>query len=190
MLLFYKFLSNAFTKSSIFAILKNKRMKQIILFLVGILFLTACQESKKPTTEQSVAIEEKVAEQHFGKKIDAQNAINAKDLLTILNDKDSVFVKVKGEVDAVCKIKGCWMSFPLSDEIPLRIRFKDYDFFVPLNCENHTTIVEGWAYKTILSVEELKHYAEDAEYSQEEIDAIVEPETEYTFMADGVLMYE
>lgn len=165
-------------------------MKQIILFLVGVLFLTACQESKKTATEEKVATEKKVAEQHFGKTIDAQNAVNAEDLLTILENKDSVFVKIKGEVDAVCKKKGCWMSFPLSDEIPLRIRFKDYDFFVPLNCENHIAIVEGWAYKTILSVEELKHYAEDAEYSQEEIDAITEPETEYTFMADGVLMYE
>lgn len=165
-------------------------MKRITFFLFSIFFLMACQESKNPASEVAEQNPKEMIEQHFGKKIDAQNAVNAEDLLTILENKDSVFVKIKGEVDAVCKKKGCWMSFPLSDEIPLRIRFKDYDFFVPLNCENHIAIVEGWAYKTILSVEELKHYAEDAEYSQEEIDAIVEPETEYTFMADGVLMYE
>jgi hypothetical protein len=40
------------------------------------------------------------------------------------------------------------------------------------------------------SVEELRHYAEDAGKSQEEIEAITEPKKTYSFVADGVLLKE
>lgn len=44
------------------------------------------------------------------------------------------------------------------------------------------------AYKSQTSVEELRHYAEDAGKSKEEIESITEPRIEYTFMADGVYL--
>lgn len=68
------------------------------------------------------------------------------------------------------------------------VKFKDYGFFVPLNCEGRTAVMEGWAYKDVQSVEELKHYAFDAGKTQEEIDSITEPEVTYTFLADGVVL--
>ena len=37
-----------------------------------------------------------------------------------------------------------------------------------------------------VSVDELKHYAEDAKKSQEEIDAIKEPKKELRFTASGI----
>ena len=40
------------------------------------------------------------------------------------------------------------------------------------------------------SVEELKHYAEDAKKSQDEIDAITEPKTEIRFMASGMVVVD
>jgi len=41
---------------------------------------------------------------------------------------------------------------------------------------------------SIESVEELKHYAKDEGKSQAAIDSIVAPKTNYSFMADGVLI--
>ena len=40
------------------------------------------------------------------------------------------------------------------------------------------------------SFEELKHYLSDAEASQEEIDAVTEPEYNYAFEAVGVIIKE
>jgi hypothetical protein len=38
------------------------------------------------------------------------------------------------------------------------------------------------------SVDELRHYAKDAGKSQASIDSIINPETTYSFLADGVLI--
>jgi len=66
------------------------------------------------------------------------------------------------------------------------VRFKDYGFFVPKDISGKDVIVEGKAYSTEVSVEELRHYAEDAGKSKEEIMAITEPEQTYAFLATGV----
>ena len=47
---------------------------------------------------------------------------------------------------------------------------------------------EGKAFVKETSVEELKHYAEDAGKSKEEIAKITEPKLEMSFEASGVLM--
>jgi hypothetical protein len=49
--------------------------------------------------------------------------------------------------------------------------------------------VEGRAFREVLSVETLRHYAEDAGKSKEEIEAITAPETRLSFEANGVLIY-
>ena len=48
----------------------------------------------------------------------------------------------------------------------------------------------GFAHKEVLSVEMLRHYAEDGGKSKEEIMKITEPETRLSFEADGVLIYK
>ena len=68
------------------------------------------------------------------------------------------------------------------------MKFKDYAFFVPKNAQDEEVIVNGKAFVSIESVEELKHYAKDAGKSQASIDSIVTPKTTYSFMADGVLI--
>jgi len=161
-----------------------------LLFLTSIL-LFACNETPKNTEELRTDEVEALAEikfQKFGKEITPKGAIEASEVFAKLEKEDSVFVKVNTSVNEVCKKKGCWMTVSLNEETDMRVKFKDYDFFVPLNCEGRNTIIEGWAYKHEMSVATLKHYAEDGEATQEEIDAITEPEIEYTFMADGVLM--
>ena len=69
------------------------------------------------------------------------------------------------------------------------IRFKDYSFFVPKNAAGQKAIVQGNLSKTVTSVDELKHYAQDEGKSQEEIDAITEPVVELKLMAEGVIIY-
>ena len=63
---------------------------------------------------------------------------------------------------------------------------KDYAFFVPTALKGKTVVMEGKAENKEISVNELKHYAEDAKKSQAEIDKITKPENETRFLASGI----
>jgi hypothetical protein len=94
-------------------------------------------------------------------------------------------VIVEGTITSVCPKKGCWMRVADgADE--LFVRFKDYGFFVPMNASGHRVVMHGTATEREVSVDELRHYAEDAGKSAEEIAAITEPRMEVMFMADSV----
>lgn len=167
-------------------------MKYLSLLFVVALFLLSCQENKNTNLQEQETKEVKTETEanflKFGKEISPDGAIDAKGLVAKLNSADSVQIKLKSTVNAVCKKKGCWMTVPIDEKTEIRVRFKDYEFFVPKNSEGKNVIFEGWAYKYTTSIKELQHYALDGGASIEEIDAITEPEVGYTFMADGVLM--
>ena len=64
-------------------------------------------------------------------------------------------------------------------------------FFVPVDSvEGKTAIIQGDLFLDTTSVEMLKHYAEDAGKSEEEITLITEPSFELGFIADGVIIKE
>ena len=68
------------------------------------------------------------------------------------------------------------------------VRFEDYGFFVPLDAAGSTMTMKGVATYDTIDVDFLKHLAEDGNATQEEIDAITEPELAITFEATGVLI--
>lgn len=80
------------------------------------------------------------------------------------------------------------MKVDMAEAADMRVRFKDYGFFVPLDSEGSEAIIEGIAYRDTVPVDELRHYAEDAGKSEEEIAAITEPEVNVRFLAHGVLL--
>lgn len=98
-------------------------------------------------------------------------------------------VTLKGEIINTCPKKGCWMDVKVSETDTIIVRFKDYGFFVPKKgAEGKQTIINGEAKLDTLSVELLRHYAEDAGKPTEEILAITEPEFKMQFTASGVLI--
>jgi Domain of unknown function (DUF4920) len=70
----------------------------------------------------------------------------------------------------------------------LMIRFKDYGFFVPKDCDGKTATIQGKVKKEVIDVATLRHYAEDAGKTKEEIEKITKPEEKYTFEAVGVIL--
>jgi hypothetical protein len=81
------------------------------------------------------------------------------------------------------------MEVDLDENNQMLVRFLDYGFFMPLDAAGSTAIIEGIAKVDTLSVAWLKHQLEDAEASQEEIDAITEPEISYSIEeATGVII--
>ena len=82
------------------------------------------------------------------------------------------------------------MNVDLGDGKSMMIRFKDYGFFVPMDASGRKAVMEGRAFREVLSVDMLRHYAEDAGTSKEEIEKITEAETRLSFEASGVLIYK
>lgn len=146
-------------------------------------------EESKDATKELIT---KDKGQTFGEAITATGAINYKELLSKMQGQDSLAIKVKGTVDEVCQAKGCWMNIVEKDSEsePMMVKFKDYGFFVPKDIAGRKVIMEGYAYRNFTSVEELRHYAEDAGKSKEEIAAITEPVEELKFLASGVLLLD
>ena len=101
---------------------------------------------------------------------------------------DTINAKMTGKINEVCSTKGCWMRLDLEGE-EVMVRFKDYGFFMPLNATGEV-VINGKAFIDEISVNDLRHFAEDAGKSKEEIEAITKPETTYSFLADGVLLKE
>lgn len=161
-------------------------MKKIIYLAVAFFAFASCQKKEEPKLEDKSSVYVK-----FGDSISADGAISKEELLLkykSLKATDTLNVKVTSTIQEVCQKKGCWMNLDLGEEQSAFVKFKDYGFFVPKNAAKSEVIINGKAYVSIESVDELKHYAKDAGKSQAAIDSIVAPETTYSFMADGVLI--
>lgn len=166
-------------------------MKNVfLLFCIGVT-LFAC----KPNGKESSVVEgfdsvKKVSSVSYGEKITEDNAIEAATIISQISGKDSIDAKLKGKIVDVCQKKGCWVNVDLGNNKTMRVSFKDYAFFVPKDAGGKSVVIDGRAYNSTTSVDELRHYAKDAGKSDEEISKIIKPESEITFEAKGVIIYD
>ena len=178
--------------------------KLLFLFAFALLFsIVACETSTENSeTEQTEETEEMTQEEKaeakeevdpnqkvFGEGVNAEEAIDFAQMISELEAQDSAHIVTSATVVEVCQKKGCWMTLT-SDEIdgqePIMVKFKDYGFFMPKDLAGKKVMVEGQAKRQITPVDELRHYAEDAGKSEEEIAEITEDKEEIVFIAEGV----
>lgn len=129
----------------------------------------------------------------YGEKVEKTNeAVSLNDVAAKLRSGSGEFenVKIRAKVLDVCPKKGCWISLELQNGEKAFVKMKDYGFFVPLAAIGKTVVIDGDVKLKTTSVAELKHYAEDAKKSKEEIDAIKEPQQEIRVMAKGIVVIE
>lgn len=127
----------------------------------------------------------------YGEKISADGAVPLTDAIAKLDgESDAVNTKIKAKVLDVCPKKGCWLKLQLNDKETAMVKMKDYAFFLPVAAKGKTVVIDGEVKKKTISVAELKHYAEDAKKSKEEIDAITKPEDEIRVTAKGIVVVE
>lgn len=140
--------------------------------------------------KQATPVATTVEGDYFGAQFEVANPISVEKAIEDLATNDTLNVQLGGLVQSVCKSKGCWTNIAsnLESEDKIFVKFKDYGFFLPLDCEGQEIVLEGKAYMEVTSVDELRHYAEDENKSQEEIDAINEPAKELKFMASGAYL--
>jgi hypothetical protein len=70
----------------------------------------------------------------------------------------------------------------------MMIRMKDHKFFVPVSMQGKIIVANGTATLKETSVDMLRHYAEDAGKTKEEIAAIKDPKKEIVLHATGILV--
>ena len=163
-------------------------MKKILLFV----FATAIFACQSPTENAETTTEAEVAEEastgSFGEEITADGAITLAELRENMGEDVRMDAKLSGTITECCQKKGCWMTIENPDGDDMRVTFKDYGFFVPKDCSGKEVVMDGFAYLDTIPVDVLRHYAEDAGKSEEEINAITEPSFELAFEAKGVII--
>lgn len=127
----------------------------------------------------------------YGEKVTTEGALNINDVVGKLNGGSEFDnVKITAKIVDVCPKKGCWLKLELSDGSTATVKMKDYGFFLPLAAKGKNVVIDGEVKMKTTSVSELKHYAEDAKKSKEEIDAITQPQKEVRVMAKGIVIVE
>ncbi|AHM63069.1 hypothetical protein D770_24120 [Flammeovirgaceae bacterium 311] len=164
-------------------------MKHTFLSFALLLALSACQTpASEQTGAEPNASAEKLPAASYGQEITAEQAKPAHHVPALLQQHDSVYLTLTGTALSSCTKKGCWMTVDLGTGESMRVTFKDYGFFVPKDLKGEQVVMEGVLKRSVSSVDEQRHYAEDAGKTAAEIAAIQQPDTAYTFEAVGVLI--
>jgi hypothetical protein len=124
----------------------------------------------------------------YGAPLSAKPTLTAQAVLADPKKFDDKDIKLTGQVGGVCQAKGCWMTIGTGEPgaASVRVRFKDYAFFVPKDCMGKTAVVEGHFKLTTLSVAEAQHYADDAAKEGTAPKKIAAPQATFALMATGV----
>ena len=161
--------------------------------LISAAMMTSCGNSETNTKNDSAANDSTALNagyEYYGDSITPEGAIPASELIAKVGSAQSMNLKVEGIIESCCQKKGCWTEVFVNDSETVHVTFKDYGFFVPMDAGGKTIIMEGIAKYDTTNVEMLKHLAEDAGKSKEEIEKITEPEYELVFEASGVIIHK
>lgn len=120
-------------------------------------------------------------------KVDETAAISVAELVARMDKStDPQTVTLKASLSAVCQNAGCWVQVPKPDGKPLMVRFKNHFTIPPATPSGTESFIHGVAYWDTVSVKMLRHYAEDAGKTPEEINKITQPEFKLNFEGDGI----
>ncbi len=99
-------------------------------------------------------------------------------------DYEKTPVVVEGVIAKACENKGCWMELaPEAGKPGMRVTFKDYAFFVPLDSKGMNARAEGVTVVKILSKKNADHLEEEGAKLARNPDGTA---TEVSFVANGV----
>jgi len=167
-------------------------MKNITLILSLFIFIIACKDNSEKQQVSADELMQEIAFAPFGDVISETDALSKEEMAALferMQPGDTIDVKFKSTVKEVCQSKGCWMKIDLGDKETM-VKFKDYGFFMPKNIAGEEVIIEGKAFIEEMSIDEQRHYAEDAKKSLEEIEKITQPKQTLSFEAKGVLLIQ
>jgi len=158
-------------------------MKHYFFFLLTSALMGGCDHSG-----DAPKVASKITE-FYGEKFDTTGAILQSEMIAKVNGKDTIPVTFTAKIFETCAHAGCWMTVENPVGMPMYVYMKDHAFGVPLSgAAKLNCIVKGYAYQDTISVDMLKHFAEDANKPQAVIDAITAPLLAVAVTANGVMI--
>lgn len=158
-------------------------MKKIVLSLT-VAFISFAAMAQPPAGDAKPG-------EWYGEKVNPKGATDISEMPAKLAKNETIAdTKIKAKILDVCPKKGCWIKLAVNDSTTAFVKMKDYGFFVPTAAIGKTVVIDGEVKMKTTSVEELKHYAEDAKKSKEEVAAITKPEKEIRVTAKGITIVE
>lgn len=155
-------------------------MKNRFLVLAAVALLASCSNSKEATAD---------AKMEYGPvKIEESNVMSVASMMKDFSSKNGQETEYtfQAPLNQVCAKAGCWVNVDKGNGETFMVRFKDH-FTIPTDTEVGTqAIMHGVAYQDTVSVADLRHFAEDAGESEENIMKITEPKITMGFEADGI----
>ncbi|MFT4942303.1 MAG: hypothetical protein ACI8RH_000021 [Flavobacteriales bacterium] len=164
-------------------------MKKLLFVATLAIISAACNQTKNNKTIE-VPQELAVTLKTFGADVASENILSQDDIIQTyqnLKSGDTLDVTFKAKVASVCQSKGCWMRVDVGEQEAM-VKFKDYAFFMPKDLAGQEVVIQGKAFVAEVSVDEQRHYAEDAGKSEEEVLAITEVQKTLSFESSGVLI--
>jgi hypothetical protein len=155
----------------------------VLLLLSPVLAADAPPADRRLGLAKPITVE--AGREVYGRVPTVERPTRLADILREPSQFDGRTVRVDGTVSGVCQRKGCWMMLRDGGN-EVRIRFRDYGFFVPLDASGRTAAVEGTAKVEVTSEALRRHLAEDAGESPEAIAKITGDTTSVQIVADAV----
>ena len=156
-------------------------MKQLLSLLVALSLITVASAQEAESAKPGVV---------YGKVTETDiTPISVNEIEKKIGDS-KYEGQVKGKVVEVCQAMGCWAKLQREDGSTVMIKVKDHEFAMPKDIVGKTVVAEGKAEIKETSVSMLKHYAEDAGKSKEEVEKIKEPKKEIVMNIKGVKVVE
>lgn len=160
--------------------------KFLILFATSLVFASCNQTTTEQPDEETA--ETQTIEGRYGDTTwNQEDVYSTEAFFFALGERDSLETTLTGTIKNVCQAKGCWMKLDIGGHL-VTVKFKDYGYFVPMNSAGHEATVKGTFFVHKTSVAELQEMAKDENKTEEEIAAITQPEENYTFIAEGVVI--
>ena len=157
-----------------------------ILFFAAAAGLFACGGADHSGHNHETADTTAVAVNAYGAQFDTTGASPFHTANFAEGTTDGTF---RATIVESCQKMGCWMKVEHPGQGEVMVFMNDHAFFVPkTGVSGLTAYINGSAYWDTTSVDLQKHLLEDANATQEAIDAITEDKYELQFNATGVVI--
>jgi hypothetical protein len=127
---------------------------------------------------------------YYGEKFTQKTPVDVPVFIKMMKDVKGTTVsisdvQVKGTIEEVCQSAGCWIRMKNPEGGNVFVKFKNH-FTIPMDLAGTNAVVHGVASKKTVSIEDQKHYAEDAGKSADEIAKITSTKEELRIDASGI----
>ena len=165
-------------------------MKKIAITLALAAAIVGCKSDKKSTSSTQVQTQTAAAEPKYTSygepmKMSNEAPLPVTTVLANIDQYKDKYVRVTGNVTAVCEKKGCWLKMDDGAGKDLFVKFTCpvNGRLVPLEAKGKPVIAEGTLKVKEVTEAEARHMAEDAGKPQSEIEKIVGPQKQISLMA-------